>query len=88
MQGKNHPSSSFQVLFQCLPSFIGLEVGKMLLVSYGAFLTTHSKYLQLFLKLGFGPCKAEQPLQGIELQEKEAHKDNSIQEISLQRTHS
>ena len=28
-----------------------------------------------FLKLGFTPCKAEQPLQGMELQEKEAQKD-------------
>ena len=28
-----------------------------------------------FFKLGFTPCKAEQPLQGIELQEKEAQKD-------------
>ena len=29
----------------------------------------------LFFKLGFAPCKAEQPLQGMELQEKEAQKD-------------
>ena len=29
----------------------------------------------LFLKLGLTPCKAEQPLQGMELQEKEAQKD-------------
>ena len=28
-----------------------------------------------FLKLGFTPCKAEQSLQGMELQEKEAQKD-------------
>ena len=28
-----------------------------------------------FLKLGFTPCKAEQPLQGMELQEKETQKD-------------
>ena len=28
-----------------------------------------------FFKLGFTPCKAEQPLQGIELQEKEVRKD-------------
>ena len=28
-----------------------------------------------FKKLGFTPCKAEQPLQGMELQEKEAQKD-------------
>ena len=27
-----------------------------------------------FFKLGFTPCKAEQPLRGIELQEKEAQK--------------
>ena len=29
----------------------------------------------IFLKLGFTPCKAEQPLQGMELQEKETLKD-------------
>ena len=29
----------------------------------------------IFLILGFTPCNAEQPLQGIELQEKEAQKD-------------
>ena len=28
-----------------------------------------------FFKLGFTPCKAEQPLQDMELQEKEAQKD-------------
>ena len=28
-----------------------------------------------FLKLGFIPCKAEQPLQGMELQEKETQND-------------
>ena len=27
-----------------------------------------------FFKLGFAPCKAEQPLQSMELQEKEAQK--------------
>ena len=31
--------------------------------------------IQTFFKLGFTPCKAEHPLQGIELQEKEAQKD-------------
>ena len=31
-----------------------------------------------FFKLGFTPCKAEQPLRCIELQEKEAQKDYSI----------
>ena len=38
--------------------------------------------------LGFIPCKAEQPLRGMELQEKEAQKDYSIQEICLERTFS
>ena len=32
-------------------------------------------YFANFLKLGFTPCNAEQPLQGIGLQEKEAQKD-------------
>ena len=36
--------------------------------------------------LGFTPCKAEQPLQGMELQETEAQKQESIQEICLERT--
>ena len=43
--------------------------------------------------MGFTPCKAEQPLwgmglQGIGLQEKEAEKDYSIQNICLKRTYS
>ena len=37
-----------------------------------------------FLKLGFTPCNAKQPLQGMELQEKEPQKDYRIQEISLE----
>ena len=32
-------------------------------------------YLVVFFILGFTPCKAEQPLQGMELQEREAQKD-------------
>ena len=38
--------------------------------------------------MGFTPCKTEQPLRGMELQEKEAQKDYSIQEICLERTYS
>ena len=41
-----------------------------------------------FKKLGFTLCKAEQPLQGMELREKKAWKDYSIQEICLERTYS
>ena len=38
-------------------------------------------------KLGFSPRKAEQRLQGMELQEKEAQNDLSIHEISSERTY-
>ena len=31
----------------------------------------------IFFKLGFTPCKAKQPLQGMELLEKEAQKDHT-----------
>ena len=41
-----------------------------------------------FFKLRFTPCKAEQPLRGMKLQEKEAQKDYSIQEICLERIYS
>ena len=34
-----------------------------------------------FFKLEFTPCKTEQPLRGMELQEKEVQKYPSIQEI-------
>ena len=44
--------------------------------------------LLLFFKIFIHSCKAEHPLQGMELQEKEAQKDQSIQEISLKRTYS
>ena len=40
-----------------------------------------------FFKLGFTPCKAEQPLQGMELQEKKHKKDYRIQKICLERTY-
>ena len=32
-------------------------------------------YIVAFLKLGFSTCKAEEPLQGMELQEKKVQKD-------------
>ena len=38
---------------------------------------------EIFLNLGFTPCKAEQPLRGMELQQKESQKGKSIQEICL-----
>ena len=39
-------------------------------------------------KTCFFSCKAEQPLRGMELQEKEAQKDYSIQEICLEKAYS
>ena len=45
-------------------------------------------YYYHFFKLGFTPCKAEQPLQGMKLHEKEAQEDYSIQDISLGKTYS
>ena len=42
-------------------------------------------YLLFKKKLGFTPCKAQQPLKGMGLQEKEAQKDYSIQKICLER---
>ena len=38
--------------------------------------------------MGFTPYKAEQPLQGMELQERETQKDKDIQEICLERIYS
>ena len=36
---------------------------------------SRSTFLSFFFELGFTLCKAEQPLQSMELQEKEAEKD-------------
>ena len=38
-------------------------------------------------KLGFSPCKAKQPQQGMELQKKKVQKDESLQEICLEITY-
>ena len=46
------------------------------------------KQAVIFFKLWFTAWKAEQPLQGMELQEKEAQQDYSIYEICLERTYS
>ena len=44
------------------------------LVSLGYLLLGHPFFFHFLKKLGFTPCKAEQPLQGMEIQEKEAQK--------------
>ena len=45
-------------------------------------------FFVFLLLLGFTPCKAEQPLRGMELQEKKHKKDYRIQKIYLERTYS
>ena len=40
---------------------------------------------EIFL-LQFTPCKAEQPLRGLKLQEKEVQEDQRINEICVERT--
>ena len=45
-------------------------------------------FLFFFFLNGFTPCKAEQPLRGMKLQEKEPQKDCNILEICLERTQS
>ena len=54
-------------------------VGYLLLAVNWPVLSEHplvSQYLKgIFFKLGFTPCKAEQPVQGMELQEKETQKN-------------
>ena len=44
------------------------------------------KWAISFFLLWFTPCKAEQPLRGMELQEKEAQEDCNISEICLEKT--
>ena len=51
-------------------------------------LETSRQHSNFFFKLGFTSCKAEQPLQGMELQEKETQKDKGTQKICLVRTYS
>ena len=52
----------------------------------GLFHKYFSVEIAFFKKMGFTPCKAEQPLRGMRLQE--AEKDYSIQNICLKRTYS
>ena len=44
--------------------------------------------IDFFFQLGFTPSKAEQPLRGMESQEKKHKKDYRIQKIRLERTYS
>ena len=48
----------------------------------------YSMNSDFYFFIAIHPYKAEQPLQGMELHEKEAQKDPSIQEIPLERIYS
>ena len=39
----------------------------------------------IFLKLGFSPCKTEQPLPGMKLQENDNHRENLLRKISKEK---
>ena len=54
----------------------------------GMIFHTDGFFILISFSLGFTPCKAEQSLRGMELQEKEPQKHSSIQEIYLERTYS
>ena len=60
--------------FHLVLSFYKTFVKKMILL-FWLYWITLLKIEGVFLKLGFTPCKAEQPLQGMMLQEKQAQKD-------------
>ena len=47
----------------------------VLILILGLFLCMEEPFLVIFKKLGFTPCKAEQPLRDMESQENEAQKD-------------
>ena len=67
-------------LFFC--SFLEFIRVNFFLVCYSS---TWLVFFFVFFLLGFTPCKVEQPLQGMELQEKNHKKDYKIQKICLER---
>ena len=60
------------IKFDVVDSDIPLLLGKNTIKQWN--LTINTRNDTAFFLLGFTPCKAEEPLQGMELQEKEAQK--------------
>ena len=52
------------------------------------FKWTNKEQKKIFFFSGFTPCKVEQPLRSMELQEKKHKKDYRVQKICLERTYS
>ena len=68
-----HDESETSVKNNCLtPDELYKELST---ISPTSTLYLHMNISSLFFKLGFTPCKAEQPIWGMELQQKEAQKD-------------
>ena len=73
------PSYIFDRLLNGYLVFFGIAILRITIVASFFVLqlqvTARTLSQTIFLKLGFTPCKTEQPLRGMELQEKEAQKD-------------
>ena len=82
---KKHLWSSQKTLFY---TFQSVFAGSQLKYSYICIYANLPVNVIFFFKLGFTPCKAEQPLRGMELQEKKNKKDCRIQKVCLERTYS
>ena len=64
------------MLRYCLNVFTNLFFSRFLIwVVFSRVIIKIEIKQKIFFQLGFTPCKAEQPLQGMKLQEKEAQKD-------------
>ena len=72
-----------KVYFCHMPEAKNSTKGKLGKISF-----QNKHYINLAIQLGFTPCKAEQPLRGIELQEKKHKKDYRLQKICLERAYS
>ena len=77
-KNKNFSPQNIETLLSCLDSRGTWRKLYRLLKSFFLF---HLVFF--FFKLGFTPCKAEQPLQGMKLQEKETQKDKRSSAICL-----
>ena len=79
----SHPKNVFNstpVVYASWQKHLGMFLNESLNFSYHKEIMSRAMkgigiIKKLFFKLGFTPCKAEQPLQGMELQEKETQKD-------------
>ena len=84
--GRNSLAISYLAFYFISRSKDFIFLLKILFICYISYLAIVTFFF--FFKLGFTPCKAEQPLRGMELQEKKHKKNYRIQKICLERTYS